>query len=462
MPPRKRSNWRQPTVFDDQDGGRTTRAARAARSLSKSQYYASNRDGGVAINVSRSKEKVQKWVEVWRSPAAGIGFTVPQWVPLEKLTLEERKEYDKAALEKQPFQQPQQPEQAGNAVPSEQSQAESESMETQTSETTPAINPPVQVKGEEPVPMDTSMPAEQEVARAEAVKTENSSTENDALPVMNRETALGTPMKEAEPTTTGDETLPATNNEATTNAPKEAPAADGATTDVSPPESEDKPSLPTQSTVEVPSSSLTAPPDARQQASQTLQENTAATTPLVTSTETETAAVDTITVKEEEEETTEIQAASAMESNNATAGEVTVKEETKTETQAGSETKTNIATTNDDSKPSTATPLESKVESEDTDVVMQQEPENPPIAKEQTETKNEAAPDTTTVSQEETSAAPEASSVNPSASEAPPNPVTDAAESTGTDEPAAKRQRTEEETSSGELVTQSDNQTDTN
>eukprot|EP00977_Amphora_coffeiformis_P001731 scaffold337_cov172-Amphora_coffeaeformis.AAC.5 len=95
MPPRKRSNWRQPTVFDHPGGGgrRTTRAARqsAGQSHKSSSQYAT-RDG-VTVNVSRSKERVQGWIEVWRPPAPGVGFAVPIWVQIDKLTPEERDEY---------------------------------------------------------------------------------------------------------------------------------------------------------------------------------------------------------------------------------------------------------------------------------------------------------------------------------------------------------------------------------
>ena len=95
MPPRKRSNWRQPTVFDHPDGGgrRTTRAARqsAGQSRGSSSQYAT-RDG-VTVNVTRSKERVQGWIEVWRPPAPGVGFAVPIWIQIDKLTPEEREAY---------------------------------------------------------------------------------------------------------------------------------------------------------------------------------------------------------------------------------------------------------------------------------------------------------------------------------------------------------------------------------
>ena len=96
MPPRKRSNWRQPTVFDHSDGGgrRTTRAARqsAGQSHKSSSSQYATRDG-VTVNVSRSKEPVQGWIEVWRAPAPNVGFAVPIWVQIDKLTPEEREEY---------------------------------------------------------------------------------------------------------------------------------------------------------------------------------------------------------------------------------------------------------------------------------------------------------------------------------------------------------------------------------
>ena len=93
MPPRKRSNWRQPTIYDEMEGRRTTRAARsgAGHSSRSSQQYATK--DGVTINVSRSKEPVKQYVEVWRTPGPGIGFAVPMWVQVDKLTAEEKEEY---------------------------------------------------------------------------------------------------------------------------------------------------------------------------------------------------------------------------------------------------------------------------------------------------------------------------------------------------------------------------------
>jgi hypothetical protein len=92
MPPRKRSNWRNPVVFGGiESARRTTRAARSGGQHSRASTYATK--DGVTVNVSRSKEKVQGWIEVWRAPARGVGFSVPIWVKVEQLTPEERLEH---------------------------------------------------------------------------------------------------------------------------------------------------------------------------------------------------------------------------------------------------------------------------------------------------------------------------------------------------------------------------------
>lgn len=91
MPPKRRSNWRQPTIFDNEPSGRrTTRAARSAggqQSSKSSQYQTKD---GVTINVSRSKERLQGWVEVWRQPSPGVNFQIPIWVRMDQLTEEEK------------------------------------------------------------------------------------------------------------------------------------------------------------------------------------------------------------------------------------------------------------------------------------------------------------------------------------------------------------------------------------
>ena len=206
MPPRKRSNWRQPTIFDDHDGGRrTTRAARsskvssAASSVTSSQQPYSTRDG-VTINVSRSRQKVQnKWVEVWRPPAAGIGFSVPQWVPLEKLTPEERQEYE-STINKQK----QQLQQEENAAPNEQH------IKPEGDPASAAPNtPPANKSDEKPVPMDLnpSTPAENDQPWA-SVSTEQS-TVGDGLihSHTSDEKVQAEEHVKAEPSTPGKDTL---------------------------------------------------------------------------------------------------------------------------------------------------------------------------------------------------------------------------------------------------------------
>jgi hypothetical protein len=59
--------------------------ARAVRSTRKSTGRTS-RQSDTNVNVARSAKTVQKWVQIRKPPAKGVGFEVLTWVPVNKLT----------------------------------------------------------------------------------------------------------------------------------------------------------------------------------------------------------------------------------------------------------------------------------------------------------------------------------------------------------------------------------------
>ena len=73
---------------------RARKNARTARSKTPGKRSRSGRrSAGEPKLIPTTVQHVRKWIRVKRSPAPGISFSVHMWIPIDKMTKEERQEY---------------------------------------------------------------------------------------------------------------------------------------------------------------------------------------------------------------------------------------------------------------------------------------------------------------------------------------------------------------------------------
>ena len=80
-------------------GRRSTRAARPSSKRRGRRGGGGDNEEGMRIKINQAPAR--KWAQVWRTPAAGVKFMLPKWVPLDDTTPEERKKFQKAQQKEQ-------------------------------------------------------------------------------------------------------------------------------------------------------------------------------------------------------------------------------------------------------------------------------------------------------------------------------------------------------------------------